>query len=122
VPARSRLATATRLGLEQLPGVLLPRLRPPGSVWHALAPRLRSPAVVGDLDDLPAALDLVAAGRGLLAAPHLLVETVRRPDVHFIPIDAGDLRMTYGLVWAPERASAELMALVQAARQILRVP
>jgi hypothetical protein len=30
--------------------------------------------------------------------------------------------MTYGLVWAPERASAELMALVQAARQILRVP
>lgn len=122
VPARSRLATATRLGLEQLPGVLLPRLRPPGCVWHALAPRLRSPAVVGDLDDLPAALDLVAAGRGLLAAPHLLVETVRRPDVRFVPLDAGDLRMTYGLVWSPERASAELMALVQTARQILRVP
>ncbi|WP_218577281.1 LysR family transcriptional regulator [Phytohabitans rumicis] len=121
VPAASRLATATRLGLDQLCGVLLPRLRPPGSVWHALASRLRSPAVPADLDDLPAALDLVAAGRGLLAAPHLLVETVRRPDVRFVPLDAGDLRMTYGLVWSPERASADVMALVQSGRQILRV-
>lgn len=124
VPARSPLATASRVSLAQLArcDVLLPRSRPPGSVWHALAVRLRSPTVAADLDDLPAALDLVAAGRGVLAAPHLLAETVRRPDVRFVPLDAGDLRMTYGLVWSPQRASAEVMALIQAVREVLRVP
>jgi len=115
--------------LDQLArlGPLVPRNPVPGSVWAQLAARLRvlpaSAVPVAELDDLPAALDLVAAGRGLLPVPHLLVETVRRPDVRFLPLaGAGDLRMTYGLVWSGGRASAEVMALVQATREVLRVP
>jgi hypothetical protein len=123
VPTGSRLATASRLGVGQLARVLLPRNRPPGSLWAQLSTRLpRSAwAPVDDLDDLPAALDLVAAGRGLLPAPRLLVETVRRPDIRFIPLDAPGLRMSYGLVWRQESASAEVMALVQAAREVHRL-
>jgi len=122
VPAGSPLATASRVGLAQVTRMLLPRTRPPGSLWFQVAARLAAPTVVvnADLDDLPAALDLVAAGRGLLAAPHLLVETVHRPDVRFVPLDADDLRMRYALVWPPERASAPVMALVQAVQDILR--
>lgn len=85
VPAASPLATAARLGPEQLArqDVLMPRHRPPGSLWAQLDARLagRARFVDEDLDDLPAALDLVAAGRGVLPAPQLLVETVRRPDL-----------------------------------------
>lgn len=122
VPAGSPLATASRVGLAQLTQVLLPRTRPPGGLWFQLAARLgpRAAAVHADLDDLPAALDLVAAGRGVLAAPHLLVETVRRPDVRFVPLEADDLRMRYALVWSPEHVSARVMALVQAVQEILR--
>ncbi|WP_281902476.1 LysR family transcriptional regulator [Phytohabitans aurantiacus] len=124
VPARDPLATAARVTFDQLAGrdVLLPRARPPGSVWHALAGRLPAHFVPADLDDLPAALDLVAAGRGALAAPQLLAETVRRPDVRFIPLAASDLRMTYGLVWLPDRATADLMTLIQTVRHLLRTP
>lgn len=128
VPAGSPLASAARLRLEQLGRyeVLTPRNRPPGSVWAQLAALLPVPSQArvpaGDLDDLPAALDLVAAGRGLLAAPSLLVETVRRPDVTFVPLDLGGsvLRMTYGLVWRQESATAEVMALVRAVQEVLR--
>jgi DNA-binding transcriptional LysR family regulator len=123
VPAGSRLATAARLAPAQLPRVLLPRNRPPGSLWAQLSNRLRagSRLPVDDLDDLPAALDLVAAGRGLVPAPRLLVETVRRPDIRFIRLDAPGLRMTYALVWRPhESVSAELMALVQATQEVMR--
>jgi DNA-binding transcriptional LysR family regulator len=122
VPAASRLATAPRVGLAQLTRVLLPRTRPPGSLWFQLVARLGPGAAVvqAELDDLPAALDLVAAGRGALAAPRLLVETVRRPDVRFVPLDAEGLRMTYALVWSQEHASARVMALVQAVQEILR--
>jgi DNA-binding transcriptional LysR family regulator len=121
VPAGSPLATASWVGLAQLTRVLLPRTRPPGSLWFQLAARLAPGTVVhADLDDLPAALDLVAAGRGVLATPHLLVETVRRPDVRFVPLDEDDLRMRYGLVWSQERASARVMALVQAVQEVLR--
>jgi DNA-binding transcriptional LysR family regulator len=129
VPAGGPLARATRLTWEQVGRheVLLPRSRPPGSVWAQLAAQLPSAArarfTPGDLDDLPAALDLVAAGRGILAAPSLLVETVRRPDVVFVPLDpAGgpEPRLTYGLVWRQESASAEVMALIQAVREVLR--
>jgi DNA-binding transcriptional LysR family regulator len=131
VPAGSPLAGAVRVRLAQLGrhDVLLPRSRPPGSVWAQLAARLPeaaqsrpagSRAAVDDLDDLPAALDLVAAGRGVLAVPRLLAQTVARPDVHFLALDACGLRMTYGLVWRPDHASADVMALVAAAQEILR--
>ncbi len=128
VPASSGLARATRVRWEQLRAyrILLPRVRPPGSVWAQLAARLRgathSPMGSDDLDDLAGALDLVAAGQGLLPAPRLLVETVRRPDVHFLPIAAAELRMTYGLVWRQEQASKDVMALVQTVQEILRTP
>lgn len=122
VPARSPLATASRVGLAQLTRVLLPRSRPPGSVWASLAARLSADFVHADLDDLPAALDLVAAGRGLLVVPHLLVETVRRPDVRFVRLADSDLRMTYALVWRQEGASARVMTLVQTVQKVLRSP
>ena len=120
VPAGSPLATASRLGLPQLARhvVLVPYNRPPGSLWARLPARLR--VTVEDLDDLPAGLDLVAAGRGVLLAPHLLVETVRRPDVRFIPLDVPGLRMTYALVWRTQGACAELVALVQAVQEVHR--
>lgn len=124
VPAASPLATAARLGLEQLArqDVLMPRHRPPGSLWAQLDARLagRARFVDEDLDDLPAALDLVAAGRGVLPAPELLVETVRRPDLRFVRFDAPGLGVGYGLVWRQQDASAELMALVQAAQEVHR--
>jgi hypothetical protein len=47
---------------------------------------------------------------------------VLRPDIRFLPLDTGGLAMTYGLVWSPDRATAEVMALVQAVQQILRSP
>jgi DNA-binding transcriptional LysR family regulator len=124
VPASSPAATAARLTLDQLAGrdLLLPRVRSPGSVWAQVAARLpRVPrTTVDDLDDLPAALDLVAAGRGILLAPQLLVVTVRRPDIRFVPLDGDGLRMTYGLVWRREDAPAPVMALVLAAQDVLR--
>jgi DNA-binding transcriptional LysR family regulator len=127
VPAGSPLGSASGVRLDQLPRheILLPRSRPPGSMWARLSARLREPparAAADDLDDLPAALDLVAAGRGLLPVPQLLAETVRRPDVHFVRLDARDLRITYGLVWRPESATAEVMALVQTVQALLRTP
>ena len=125
VRAGTPLSTAPRVGLDQLirHEILLPHHRPPGSVWATLSSRLTGVRVaLADLDDLPAALDLVAAGRGLLPTPALLVETVRRPDVRFVPFDIGDLRMTYGLVWSPERVSPDAMALVQAVQETLRRP
>ena len=128
VPAGSPLATAARLRLDQVRRfpVLLPRVRPPGGVWARLATRLPPRAVAGppaagdDLDDPAAALDLVAAGRGVLPVPGLLVATTRRPDVRFVPLDAGDLSMSFGLVWRPERAPADLMTLVQTVQTLLR--
>jgi len=45
---------------------------------------------------------------------------IRRPDVQFVPLDAGELRLLYGLAWSPEHASAELMALVQTVHEALR--
>ncbi|WP_336211533.1 LysR family transcriptional regulator [Nonomuraea sp. LPB2021202275-12-8] len=70
-------------------------------------------------DDFAAALDLVAAGAGLLPIPHLLVRTVRRDDVRFVPLQAPDLRITYALAWSKERVTAELLALVQAVQEAL---
>ena len=128
VPSGSPIATVSRVRLEQLAReeVLLPRTRPRGSVWSHLAARLpaanRTSAGPADLDDLPAALDLVAAGKGLLAAPTLLVETTRRPDIQFVPLDGAELRLTYALVWRPDHATANVTTLVQAAQDLLRAP
>jgi DNA-binding transcriptional LysR family regulator len=127
VRAGTPLATAARIGPDQLARhpVLLPRHRPSGSVWAQLAERLDglTRLAPADFDAGPDALDLVAAGRGLLPAPHLLVETVRRPDVAFVPlVGFADLRMAYALVWAAERATPETMALVQAVQEALRRP
>jgi DNA-binding transcriptional LysR family regulator len=109
--------------LRRLP-VLLPRNRPPGGMWARLAAQLaephQQPIASADVDDFPAALDLVAAGAGLLPAPSLLVESVRRHDVRFVPLDAGDLRITYGVAWRAEGASAEVMALVSTVQEALR--
>lgn len=101
----------------------MPQGREQAGPWLAAAASVPAVFVHADLDDLPAALDLVAAGRGALLAPHLLVETVRRPDVSFVPLAGADgLRMTYGLVWHPDRASADVMALIQTVRSVLRPP
>jgi DNA-binding transcriptional LysR family regulator len=101
--------------------LLLPHNRPPGSVWARLAALVPRHRTVGpDLDDIAAALDLVAAGAGVLPAPRLVAETIRRPDVRFVAFDAGDLRITYGLVWRPDAASAEVMALVSTVQEALR--
>lgn len=123
VPAGSRLATAASLRPEQLRhfDILVARHRPVGGMWAQLVSRLHGSRIVAEeIDDPSAALDLVAAGRGLLPTPRLLVETVRRHDVHFVPVNLGNLRITYGLVWSTERVSAELMALVQAVQEVLR--
>ncbi len=128
VPSGSPLASASRARLDQVAGreVLLPRGRPPGGIWAQLAAQVRGPLMSrmapDTLDDLPGALDLVAAGRGYLPVPRLLVETVNRPDVCFVPLDDCGLRMTYALVWCQDRASAEVMALVQAVQEVLRTP
>ena len=125
VPARRPPVLVIPVRLAALGGqVLLPRSRPPGSVWAQIADRLpaQQRARCDDLDDLPAALDLVAAGRGLLPVPQLMAQTVSRPDIRFIPLDTAGLHMTYALVWPPEHATAEVMALVQTVQETLRVP
>jgi hypothetical protein len=56
----------------------------------------------------------------VLPAPRLLAETIRRHDVRFVPFDAGDVRITYSLVWLPDAATAEVMALVGTVQEALR--
>lgn len=130
VPAGSPLASATRLHPDQFARhLLLPRTPPRGSVWAQLAAdrldrsdRSDRPDRSGatDLDDLPAALDLVAAGRGVLIVPGLLAETTRRADLIFVPLHGISLRMKYALVWNPDRAPARMSTVVQAAQDMLR--
>ncbi|MFC4058490.1 LysR family transcriptional regulator [Planomonospora corallina] len=125
VPADDPLTRLPKVRLDRLGRhrLLLPRDRPPGGMWERLAALLpgshRHHVVAEDIDDFAAALDLVAAGSGLLAAPDPLVRAVRRDDVRFVPLDGAVLRMTYGLAWSPERVSPELMALVQAVQETL---
>ncbi|MEU7871640.1 LysR family transcriptional regulator [Dactylosporangium sp. NPDC049140] len=109
--AADPLSTAAALTLDRAGRLLLPRGLPvPAGV------RLAPEAV----DDPAAGLDLVAAGRGALPVPQLLVDTVRRPDVRFVPLAGPTPRLTFALVWRAETAGEEVMALVQAAQDALR--
>ncbi|GAA2353899.1 LysR family transcriptional regulator [Dactylosporangium salmoneum] len=115
VASADPLSTAGALTLDRAGRLLLPRgmVVPDGA-------RLAPEAV----DDPAAALDLVAAGRGALPVPQLLVDTVRRPDVRFVPLAGAAPRLTFALVWPASAASAAsgegVMALVQAAQEALR--
>lgn len=131
VPAADPLATVRRARPDQLRRYrfLLPRRRPPGGMWSRLAAQLRGPhqhrQIAEDIDDFAATLDLVAAGAGLLPVPDLIVATVCRQDIAFIPFDAspGDaagLRLSYGLVWSRDDPTAQLLALVQTVQETLR--
>ncbi|MFI7424601.1 LysR family transcriptional regulator [Nonomuraea sp. NPDC049684] len=113
VPLGHRLAGYGRVTPDDLGGQVL--LTPGSRPWAGLPGRAR---MVAD-DDFAAALDLVAAGAGLLPIPQLLVRSVRRNDVRFVPLEAGELRITYALAWARERVTPELMALVQAVQDAL---
>ncbi|MFI6926117.1 LysR family transcriptional regulator [Nonomuraea spiralis] len=113
VPLGHRLAGRGRVTADDLGGQVV--LTPGGRAWAGLPGRAR---MVAD-DDFSAALDLVAAGAGLLPIPQLLVRAVRREDVRFVPLEAGELRITYALAWARERVTPELMALVQAVQDAL---
>jgi DNA-binding transcriptional LysR family regulator len=125
VPARDPLAALAAVRPDQLGRhrLLLPGTRTPGGPWARLAAQVRPHqirVVDDDLDDPAGALDLVAAGAGVLPAPRLLVDAVRRPDIDFVPLAAGDLRLAYALLWPPGAVTGDLMALVTAAQQVLR--
>ncbi|MFI6326031.1 LysR family transcriptional regulator [Nonomuraea sp. NPDC050556] len=123
LPAGDPLAGSPRLRPQDLGGreLLLPRNRATGGAWARLAALVpgRHRIVADDLDDFAAALDLVAAGAGALPTPALVVRAVRRDDVRFVPLDAGELRLAYGLAWSKERETPELLALVQAVQEAL---
>lgn len=125
LPANDPLATLDRVRLDQVRRpILLPRHRPPGGMWARLAtllPRARQIRIVTDeIDDFGSALDLVAAGQGLLPTPDLLTATTRRNDVRFVPLDGAKLRLTYGLIWAGQPPTADLLTLVQTVQETLR--
>jgi DNA-binding transcriptional LysR family regulator len=117
VRAGDRLASGTRVRAEQLFGheVLVPR-----TLWagvRTLYPEQPRLTVIDD--DLTAGCDLVAAGRGVLPVPRLLADTLRRPDLAYVPFDT-TLHLTFALVWAPERVTPEVVALIQTAQEALR--
>ncbi|MFE3455280.1 LysR family transcriptional regulator [Nonomuraea sp. NPDC059194] len=103
---RSRVTAAELTGRDVLV---------PGGRWVSLPGRHRQ---VAD-DDFAAALDLVAAGAGLLPIPQLVARTMRRDDIRFVPLEAADLRLTYTLAWAGEALTPELMQLIQTVQQAL---
>ncbi|MER7009554.1 LysR family transcriptional regulator [Dactylosporangium sp. NPDC000555] len=111
LPAADRLSTAPALTLDRAGRLLLPR----GVPLPDGAPLAPEP-----VDDPAAALDLVAAGRGALPVPQLLVDTVRRPDVRFVPLAGPPPRLTFALVWSAATAGEDVMALVHAAQEALR--
>ena len=113
VPLGHALEPRATIVPDDLAGQVL--LTPGSRAWAGLPGRSR---MVAD-DDFAAALDLVAAGAGVLPIPQLLARTIRRDDLRFVPLEAGDLRITYALAWARERVTPELMALVQAVQDAL---
>ena len=56
-----------------------------------------------------------------MPTPRLLVESVRRTDLAFVPLDAPGLALVYGLVWSPERATDALLTLVGTVHEVLRI-
>ncbi|MFI6709587.1 LysR family transcriptional regulator [Nonomuraea sp. NPDC050478] len=114
-PAEPRPAESGRGEVRpaELAGLVV--LTPGGRRWAGLPGH---PRMVRD-DDFGAALDLVAAGAGVLPIPHLLVRSVRRDDVVFVPLEGADLQITYALAWSRERVTNELLALVQAMQDAL---
>jgi DNA-binding transcriptional LysR family regulator len=96
VPAGDALAARSVIRPTALRGhrLLVPADRPPGGPWARLVAALpargaatRITEIADDIDDWPAALDLVAAGLGVLPVPSLLASTVRRPDVTYTPLE-----------------------------------
>jgi DNA-binding transcriptional LysR family regulator len=112
--------------------VLVPGSRPPGGPWARLVAALppgRAQPVADDIDDYPAALDLVAAGLGVLPVPTLVAGTVRRPDVRFIGLELppatrpDQTGLLYRLAWRAgpaDLADPALLALIRAAQEVLR--
>jgi DNA-binding transcriptional LysR family regulator len=124
VPAGDPLAHLRTVGLAALGGrrVLVPGDRPPGGPWPALVAALPpgAPWPAGDdLDDV-AALDLVAAGAAVLPLPALVAETVRRPDVRFVPLADPPPPYRFRLAARPDAPDPALFALVQAVHRLLR--
>jgi hypothetical protein len=96
VPAGDALAARSVIRPTALRGhrLLVPADRPPGGPWARLVAALpargaatRVTEIADDIDDWPAALDLVAAGLGVLPVPSLLASTVHRPDVTYTPLE-----------------------------------
>lgn len=145
------LAGAGVVGVEALARrrVLVPAERPAGGPFARLVAALpaESVRVVADeIDDWGAALDLVAAGLGVLPVPSLVVGTVRRPDVRFVALElpaagrADRAGSQYRLAWwadaeagrpadlgGPDEPATSvgtdrpgLLALVASAREVLR--
>lgn len=117
VPAGDPLARAKAVSTHQL---FKYELLIPAPLWQAAQFRPASPRLTCIDDDLHAGLDQVAAGLGLLGVPRLVADTTRRPDVTFVPWKDAQLRFTFGLVWSPVRANAEVMATLQAVQEMLR--
>ncbi len=113
VPAGHPLASRSAVEPADLVGRVL--LTPGSRPWAGLPGQ---PRMVAD-DDFAAALDLVAAGAGVLPAPQLLVRATRRDDVSFVPLHGAGLRITYALAWSKERVTGELLGLVQAVQEAL---
>jgi hypothetical protein len=92
VAAGDPLAGAGVVGVAALARrrVLVPGERPAGGPFARLVGALPSGCarvVADEIDDWGAALDLVAAGLGVLPVPSLVAGTVRRPDVRFVALE-----------------------------------
>jgi hypothetical protein len=99
VPTGDALAGAGVVGVEALGRrrVLVPGERPAGGPFARLVGALPAGCarvVAEEIDDWGAALDLVAAGLGVLPVPSLVAGSVRRPDVRFVSLEVPAGRRT----------------------------
>ncbi|BCJ35764.1 LysR family transcriptional regulator [Actinocatenispora thailandica] len=125
VPTGDPLAQRRSLGPAALTGrrVLVPAHRPAGGPWPALVAALppRSPyPAADDLEDPSAALDLVAARIALLPLPSLVADTVRRPDVRFVPLAEPPPPLRFRLAWAADAQDPAVLILAQAVQRLLQ--
>jgi DNA-binding transcriptional LysR family regulator len=151
VPTGDALAGAGIVGVEALGRrrVLVPGERPAGGPFARLVGALPAGCarvVAEEIDDWGAALDLVAAGLGVLPVPNLVAGSVRRPDVRFVALEVPAGRRTdrvglqYRLAWWADAETARpadlggpdepvtsvgtdrpgLLALVTSAQEVLR--